>query len=398
MISVAEARDIILNTAKDFGTEKISLNEGIGRVLREDWHCDRDMPPYDRVTMDGIALNYEVAHGKSNSSLQVLGVVGAGDPHTTLTDKEGCLEVMTGAMLPIGADTVIRYEDIEIKDGIATINADYRHNQNIHWQGEDRKQGDLLVPSGTKLSGSEIGVGASIGRSEIIVSRLPKSIVISTGNELVEVDQIPLPHQIRRGNVYRIQSILNQLGIACDTAHILDDKEETEKRLSQYINEYELIILSGGVSKGKFDFLPNALEQSGVQKQFHRVAQRPGKPLWFGVHPKGTTVFALPGNPISSFMCLMIYVVGWLNKCIGLSPNAIVKAVLSEDVSFKPALTYFLEVGLTYGDDGRLMATPKKGNGSGDLANLLNADAFIELPMGQEVYKKGGVYKIYNYR
>ena len=396
MISVDEATQLVMSTAKGYGIEQINLSEGIGRVLMEDWHCDRDLPPYDRVTMDGIALNYAGSLGQE--TIAVAGVVAAGDPSTRLDDVSQCLEVMTGAMLPDGTDTVIRYEDIEIVDGRAKINASYAQNQNIHWQGEDRKQGDLLVPAGTQLSASEIGVGASIGKSVIKVSRLPKTIVISTGNELVEVNETPKPHQIRRGNVYRIQATLSHLGISCDTAHINDDKEQTIEKLLSILQSYDLIIMSGGVSKGKFDYLPGALATCGVEKLFHKVAQRPGKPLWFGVHPDGATVFALPGNPVSSFMCLMTYGINWIKKSSGLTPNVNPVAILNEDVHFKPDLTYFLEVKMSNGEDGKVYAKPARGNGSGDLANLLNGDAFIRLPQGRDHFKKGEIFRIYNYR
>ena len=385
-----------MTTAKGYGSETIHLNQGIGRVLLEDWHCDRDLPPYDRVTMDGIAINHAGAEGLEY--ITVAGVVAAGDPRTRLDDASRCLEVMTGAMLPEGTDTVIRYEDVEIHEGRAKINQAYAKYQNIHWQGEDRKQGDLLVPAGTQLSASEIGVGASIGKSEIQVSRLPKTIIISTGNELVEIDQQPKPHQIRRGNVYRIQATLSHLGIPCDTAHIKDDQEETIEKLRGFLGAYDLIIMSGGVSKGKFDYLPGALAKCGVQKLFHKVAQRPGKPLWFGVHPDGATVFALPGNPVSSFMCLMTYGINWLRRSTGLTPNVNPVAILKEDVTFKPDLTYFLEVKLEIGKDAKVYAQPARGNGSGDLANLLNGDAFIRLPQGRDHFRKGEIFRIYNYR
>lgn len=396
MIDLKEAICIVQSKVRDFGVEEIDLSAGIGRVLREDWYCDRDLPPYNRVTMDGIALNYEGAKGLK--ILPIKGVVAAGDPESALVDPSTCVEIMTGAMLPIGADTIIRYEDLDIKDGQASINVEYQKNQNIHWRGEDRKEGELLVPSKTLLSSSEIGVGASIGKAKIKVSKLPKTIVISTGNELVEVHETPAPHQIRRGNVYRIQSTLQHIGLKVDTAHIKDDQEETIEQLAKSIEEYDLVILSGGVSKGKFDFLPGALQQCGVQKHFHRVAQRPGKPIWFGTHPNGTTVFALPGNPVSSFMCLTVYLTDWIRGSLGLPMATRMNARLSEDVSFKPDLTYFLEVAVHADKAGSLIAVPKKGNGSGDLANLLYGDAFIRLPRGKSEFKAGEVYPYYEYR
>lgn len=396
MIDVNEAYKIVLDHSRNFGTEKIALEKGIGRVLCEDWHCDRNLPPYDRVSMDGIAVNF--ASAKGTNPLKIVGVIAAGDERGTLEDANQCLEIMTGAVLPHGADTIIRYEDLTIENGYATINEHFEKNQNIHWEGKDRKKGELLVPKYTTLSASEIGVGASIGKYEIVVARFPKTIIISTGNELVEVDETPAPHQIRRGNIYRMQATLKHLGLEVNTAHLLDDKAEINSQLAIYLKQYELIILSGGVSKGKFDYLPDALEANGVKKHFHGAAQRPGKPLWFGSHSTGATVFALPGNPVSSFMCLTVYVIDWLRSSMGLSPTIRPNAMLTNAVSFKPDLTYFLEVKIDYDEHGHILATPQKGNGSGDLANLCRGDAFIRLPRGQEEFAEGEVYPIYWYR
>lgn len=396
MIDVNEAYEIVQAHSRNFGNEIIPLDQGIGRVLREDWHCDRNLPPYDRVSMDGIALNFSGANGLKK--LKIAGVVAAGDKKTTLDQADQCLEIMTGAVLPHQADTVIRYEDVTIENGFATINEAFVKNQNIHWEGKDRKKEELLVSQNTVLSASEIGVGASVGKHEITVARFPKTIIISTGNELVEVHEKPAPHQIRRGNVYRMQATLKHLGLQVDTAHLRDDEDVIKKSLERYLATYELIILSGGVSKGKFDFLPTALEQCGVTKHFHRVAQRPGKPLWFGTHPDGATVFALPGNPVSSFMCLTVYVIDWLRTSLGLPANERPQAVLSSPVLFKPDLTYFLEVKLSSAPDARLLAKPMKGNGSGDLANLCRGDAFIRLPRGRVDFAEGEVFPVYYYR
>ena len=221
MISFAEARNIVLQQARDFGTETVPLQRAIGRVLREEWHSDRELPPYNRVAMDGIGVFYDQAI--QQSELRIAGVAAAGDPQHVLKDQTACLEVMTGAVLPQGCDTVIRYEDLDIEDGIAKITVPYQKGQNIHAQGIDRKAGELLLSPGALLSASEIGVGASIGQHQVKVARLPKTMIISTGNELVEIDQTPAPHQIRRGNVYRLEASLRHLGLEVDTAHLLED-------------------------------------------------------------------------------------------------------------------------------------------------------------------------------
>lgn len=398
MITVAEAITIIDGTTKDFGEETIPLSQGIGRVLKEDWYTDRDLPPYDRVTMDGIAIQFK-SYEQGRRDFKIEGVAAAGMELMTMKENESCLEVMTGSILPANVDTVIRYEDLEIIDGVARITIEtVFYQQNVHFKGEDRKQGELIVKRNTVLSSSEIGVGASIGKHEIVVAKNPKVMVISTGDELVDIKLTPLPHQIRRSNVYRLVTKLQDFNIEAKSDHLDDEINQIKKVMSVYLEEYDAIILSGGVSKGKFDFLPQVLSELGVEKLFHKIKQKPGKPFWFGQYKEKCTVFALPGNPVSSFVCMQRYFNHWLQICLTGTSPVYPKAMLAEQVHFKSDLNYFLEVELNYDDQARLIATPKKGNGSGDLANLVEADAFIELPRGKDVFEKGAVYSVIKYR
>ena len=398
MITVEEALKIVQDEARDFGVEEVSLQEGMGRILREPIFADRDFPPYDRVTMDGIAINFD-RFQQGQKQYKVSGIAAAGDEQQTLENAEECLEVMTGAIMPLGVDSVIPYEMIEIADGVAHLQTDtVNFQQNIHFQGLDRKQGDIVIHPGIRLAASEIGVCATVGKSKVRVSRLPKTIIISSGDELVDIEESPLPHQIRRSNVYRLQTVLAHYGFEVDTAHILDDYEAIVEKLDHLLNAYELITISGGVSKGKFDFLPQALDQVGVIKRFHKIKQRPGKPFWFGNFGNKATVFAFPGNPVSSFMCMQVYFKHWLNESLQANKKPTPKAKLTQEVQFNPDLTYFLEVNLGYSEKGELLATPVKGNGSGDLANLVDAEAFIQLPRGKDKFLQGEVYPILYYR
>lgn len=398
MITVEEANQFIKENRVDFGIEEIPLSEGIGRVLREDISADRDFPPYDRVTMDGIAINY-ACFQNGQKEYPIAGVAAAGDLQKTLTEKEKCLEVMTGAIMPAGVDTVIPYELVNIENDVATLQTtEINPQQNIHFKGLDRKQGDVVIPKGIRISSGEVGVCATVGKATIKVSRLPKTIIISSGDELVDIHETPEAHQIRRSNVYRLETVMKRYQLDVHTAHILDDYDSIVKRLEGYLNEYELIVLSGGVSMGKFDFLPKALDELGVHKHFHKIKQRPGKPFWFGSFKDKATVFAFPGNPVSSFMCMQQYFKQWLNQSLQVNPSPQPMAKLTADVFFKPDLTYFLEVKLDYSEKGELLANPVKGNGSGDLANLVDADAFITLPRGRNEFKAGEVYPIIVYR
>ncbi len=397
MISVDEATAIIHQYVCDFGTEEIELNQGIGRIIRENIAADRDLPPYDRVTMDGIAIRFEdYAAGKRDFPIR--GIAAAGAARIGL-EEDGCLEVMTGAIMPESVDTVIPYEKIEINDNIATLlTEDVVKQQNIHFKGEDRTEGEVVIQSGVQLSAVEIGVCAAVGKHRVKVSKLPRAIVISSGDELIEIHETPDTHQIRQSNVYKLKTVLEHYHARVDTAHILDDYDTIVEKLKSYLSQYDLVVLSGGVSKGKFDFLPRALDEVGVEKHFHRIAQRPGKPFWFGTYGDAVTVFAFPGNPVSSFMCMQNYFKPWLEKSLQMQPHPQPMARLTQDVVFKPDLTYFLEVKLDFDAEGRLLANPIKGNGSGDLANLVDADAFIKLPRGRDEFKVGEVFPIVRYR
>ena len=394
MISVKEATDIVLANTIPFGTEEVGLEQAIGRLLAEDLVADRDFPPFTRVTMDGISIKYsDFENGQR--AFPIAGLQAAGAPKQALQKPEHCFEVMTGAILPENTDTVIRYEDLEIENGTANIVIEtIKERQNAHQQGSDRQQGDVIVSKGKLISPAEIGIAATVGKPTLRVQKLPKVVIIYTGDELVEVSATPLPHQIRTSNAFTIASTLSKWKLQPDLLHIVDDMEATKQKLNQCLDEYDVLILSGGVSKGKFDYVPEALAQLGVEKLFHRIAQRPGKPFWFGRAENDTIVFALPGNPVSSFMCATRYFLPWLRHSFGLEPMNYAYAILTEDFYFKPDLTYFLQVKVSYDPSGKVLARPVEGRGSGDLANLVDADAFLELPKGRDHFLKGEIFPL----
>ena len=396
MISVEQAKHIILENAQDFGVVEIPFITSVGRILKEDILADRDFPPFNRVAMDGIAINYSYFQ-KGQRKFTIEGIQPAGSKQLSMQNAENCIEVMTGAVLPNNCDTIIRYEDVTIVNEIATINIDnIKDAQNIHQKGKDKKTGDVLIEQNTKISAAEIGVLATVGKSTIKVAKQPKVMIVSTGDELVGVEENPLPHQIRRSNVFTLVSLLQKLNIPSKTAHITDNKTVLKEKIKTYLEKYDVLLFSGAVSKGKFDFLPEVLNELGVEKLFHKVAQRPGKPFWMGQTQK-CKVFAFPGNPVSTFVNCLAYFYPWYNKSVGIETKE-ETAILNADVTFKPNLTYFLQVNLSY-RFGHLIATPIIGNGSGDLASLVEADGFIQLPKTEETtFKKGEVFPIIRYR
>lgn len=393
LISAYEAENIILSELRDFGIEQISIEKALGRILASPLIADRDFPPFDRVTMDGIAINF-ISYQSGNREYRIQSTQSAGEEkHKLMLDNE-CIEVMTGADLPKNTDTIIRYEDLEITNGIAKILTQIKPQQNVHFKGEDRKKGTIIVKENQKIRSTEIAVAASIGAVELTVKKLPKIAIITSGDELVAIDKTPELHQIRSSNVYAIASILNEYGIESTKIHIQDDFDQTVDTIEKIISDFDVLILSGGVSMGKKDFIPKALENLGIEKLFHKIAQTPGKPIWFGKKAK-KLVFALPGNPVSTYMCMVRYFRPWLNQSLDLKNIETGFAHISEDFQFPSPVTYFLQVKLS-NHNGVLIAQPIKGHGSGDFANLVDADAFLELPaFERNEFIKGEVFKIW---
>ena len=398
MILVEEADKIIQSQIKGFGTEKINFESALGRVLSEDLKSDRDLPPFNRVTMDGIAINYN-AFKNGIRSFYIKAMQAAGDIPVDISLENECIEIMTGAALPETTDTIIRYENLTIQNRIATVIVEsVKQGQCIHAKGKDKKQNEIVATANQMITPALIGMCASIGKKELLVKKPPRVIIISSGDELIDVHENPSPYQIRRSNNYIIKAALQQYSIDADMLHIPDNPETTKQQIKTCLQQYDIIILSGGISMGKLDFIPQALKELSVENLFYKVQQRPGKPFWFGKHPNGVLVFAFPGNPVSVFMCLYRYFLPWLKSSLALNSNQNLYAVLNEDFSFKIPLQYFLQVKLNMNDKGRLLATPQEGNGSGDFANLLTSDAFMELPLEQDNFTKGEVFRIWPFK
>ncbi|MFC6859456.1 molybdopterin molybdotransferase MoeA [Zunongwangia atlantica] len=388
MISHPEALQKVLATITNFGTEKVALLESVNRILAEDIFADRDFPPFDRVTKDGIAVNSKaLENGKT--SFKIEAVYAAGSPQGILKDPENCVEIMTGAMLPKNCDSVIMYEDIEIENGIATLQTEVKAKVNIHRQGSDRQSGEKILSKNQRISAIEIGVLATVGKAEVMVKKLPKIAIISTGDELVDVAETPLPHQIRTSNTLSLFAALEQEKITPTLLHIRDEKKVMLQQVENAINNHDVLLLSGGVSKGKFDYLPEILEELKVEKLFHRVLQRPGKPLWFGKqHEKNVTVFSFPGNPNSTFVNFHIYFERWLAASLELETSTS-EVILKTDIANNPKITRYLLV-KTKAENGQFQAELLNENGSGDLISLANADGVIMLPPEKD-FKQGDV-------
>jgi molybdopterin molybdotransferase len=395
MITVEEAEKIIRGQITDYGTEIIPFDLALGRVLAEDITADRDLPPFNRVTMDGIAINYDSVEN-GISTFRIRAEQAAGSQPVENLELNECVEIMTGAMLPATADTIIRYEDLELRAGLATLTTgEIKRGQNIHYQGKDKKKDELLAKPGDLITPELTGLFASVGKAEVSVKKMPRVVILSSGDELVEITGAPSPYQIRRSNSYTVEAVLKQNGISAGMLHLPDDPQIIKANLEHCLENYDVLLLSGGVSMGKFDYIPRTMGEVGVQMLFYKVHQRPGKPFWFGKHENGALVFAFPGNPVATFMCLHRYFIPWLQATTGMKVKPATHAVLNGGYRFPLPLKCFLQVKLHSNEYCQLMADPVEGNGSGDYVNLIGTNAFMELPLEKNEFKRGEVYRIW---
>lgn len=399
MLTPAEAEKLILGNLPPLHREDCPLAAAHRRVLRTDLRADRDLPPFDRVTMDGYAVR-AAALAAGVRTFRVETVQAAGMRAFKLgADAEACVEIMTGAVLPEGADCIVPYEETDRDGAAVTVSETAAHfapGHAVHARGSDHRAGETMVRAGTRITGREIAVAAACGYATLTVSQLPKIAVVATGDELVEVDAPVAPHQIRRSNDHALRAALHTAGYpGVARFHLRDVRHEIEHLLWHILAEFDVVVLTGGVSKGKFDYLPAELDRQGVRKVFQGVAQRPGKPLWFGVSARQTPVFALPGNPVSAYTCLHRYVLPALAHASGLPRAEPRRVALAEPVTFKPKLAWFLPVKLAGGPRAELLAVPAASNTSGDFAGLLDTDGFVELPAAQTEFPAGTLADFY---
>ncbi len=387
-IDVAEATALIADTMPAFPQQRVPLAEAAGQVLAESIVAERDQPPFDRATMDGIAL-----HGADltdSRTFRLAGTQAAGAAQQALPDTGACLEIMTGAVLPAGADTVIPVERIRIVDDAVHVEDGYpaARGQFVHRQASDHARGAALLEPGTLIRGPEMAILTAAGKADVAITPWPRIAIVSTGDELVDVGVEILDHQIRSSNDRAIETALRLRGCAATSrTHLPDDPEAMFKAVHDLHESHDVLVLSGGVSMGKYDYVPGILRELGVHVVFHKIRQRPGLPMWYGISSAGKPVFALPGNPVSTLVCLIRYVAPALQASLGFAPAAEI-VQLAEAVDFEPDLCWFLPVAL-HNDGGALVATPRPTNTSGDFVGLRQTDGCVELPRGAARFPRG---------
>jgi molybdopterin molybdotransferase len=393
------AEEAIVSRLTCLPIESLPLTQCVGGTLRENIYAERDQPPFDRVCVDGIAIDLAAAReGTRTFTIQATETAGA--PVLKLASPQHAVAVSAGATLPSGCDCVVALEQVDLIDGVARLKptASVGPYQNVHRRGSLSRQGVLLLESGTLLRAPEIAVAASAGMARVRVSSQPAVMVISTGDELVEPGDPIGDHQVRRSNAYAVAATLRRRGFArIGDDHVPDDVQMLRERLSLHLTTHEVLVLSGGVSMRSGDLVPSVLLQLGVQQVFHKIAQQPGQPMWFGIGPQGQAIFALPGHPVSTLVCLIRYVIPAIAAAMGTKRELPERYALGEAVTFDSALTYFLPVTIEHDDWGRPWAHPHPTNGSGDFLSLAETHGFVELPPGPNTYPKGFVTSVYRW-
>lgn len=395
MTSPREAREAIRRSIPALDIERVPVAHAAGRALRQSVLAERDQPPFDRVMMDGIAIAFDDFEDGTRA-FPIRATQAAGDAQQTL-ERRTCIEIMTGASLPDGADCIVPVERIGITGGVAAIEEGYeaRRGQFIHGRGSDHKRGTELLRQARRISAMDVAVLLSCGLTEVDVSRAPVLRVISTGNELVPAGEPIEAHQIRLTNGPAVIAMLAAHGYRdAGHEHLTDDPAVLEKRLDVHLDAADVLVLSGGVSMGKADFVPQVLDTLGVSAVFHGISQRPGRPMWFGTGPRGQAVFALPGNPVSTLVCCREYLIPALDAASGLGAVRPEFASLTEEVTFEPALTCFMPVRLVSNTGGQLLAMPAPTNTSGDFTSLASTDGYVELAAGETRFPAGTAVRL----
>lgn len=371
MISPLEAIELLKNITIPFRTEKMPLAKTLGMNIAEKIVADRDFPPFDRVMMDGIAVK-----DISAPTWKIEGILFAGEPAKAIKKMDGALEIMTGATAPRGTEAIIKIEDLKIEKKIASYigKTPLEKGQFIHLQGADAEAGSILVKKRTKIGPVEIAIAATVGKAHIEVESKPHVHIFSTGDEIVGLHETPADHQIRSSNVMMLKSVLLSKGFKANSSHLADSAEKIKSSIDKALESNDIILLSGGVSAGKKDLVPGVLAEAGFETVFHKISQKPGKPLLVATRHDGKIVFAFPGNPISTLTCFWVYFLPWVS---GEWPEYSIK-----EIKFLPKPSAELDQWIPV-ENGEVLAH----NGSSDLISWSRADGLVWQKAGDKSKK-----------
>lgn len=392
LISIEEARARVLSAATPLPAETRSLPEALGSVLSEDIIAPTNVPPFDNSGMDGFAVKAADTVDASPElpvELILYDTIPAGHVSARSMLSGEAAKIMTGAPLPDGADAVVQAELADERDGRVFVVEPVKLGKYIRWAGEDVAQGDRALPAGSVLGPAEIGLIASLGLPAVRVHQCPRVAIISTGSELKDVGQPLGPGQIHNSNSYSLRAQCQQLGIQATALGVVPDDYEVTRRLVEQGLEYDVLITSGGVSVGQFDFVKDIQDELGVERRLWGVAMRPGKPLTFGVRG-GTLVFGLPGNPVSAMVSFELFVRPALLRLMGYrkTTRPLYRAIIAEDVANTDGRVYVVRV-RAWREDGNWHITSTGAQGSGILRSMVGANGLAFVPGGPRGVQAG---------
>ena len=393
MIPVGEALATVCGAARVLGAERVGLAAALGRVAAEDVRSTRAVPAAANSAMDGYAVRHADL-ASVPARLRIVAVEPAGTVVDRAVEPGTAIKLFTGSVMPPGADTVVKIEDTEASGDDVVVHAAPARGANVRAAGEDIAPGRVVVARGTALGAADLGALASVGCATVVVHRRPTVAIVSTGSELVEVDEIPGPGQVVNSNAYTLAAAASAAGAMATVLPIVRDREADIHASLLEASRADVVLTSGGVSVGELDLVKDALDALGVERLFWQVAQKPGKPLAFG-RLGDRLVFGLPGNPVSALVCFHLYVRPALRRLQGHRRlhAPLVEASLARSVRKARALTEFVRVQLAWTDDG-WVATPLPSQSSGVLTALASGAALLVGPPSLEELAAGGRYAV----
>ena len=393
-----DALQVVLDAVPVLGVEKINLLDALGRVLAEDIIAERDNPPWDNSAMDGFAVrcdDIKQIHAITTPTvLKVIEDVAAGTFPTKTVGKGEAIRIMTGAPLPQGADTVLKVEDTEHNPDSVKVFKEEQKGANIRPQGEDVRKGDCIIPQGKAIRPAEAGMLAILAKPFVFVYQRPRVAILSTGDELVDLDERLTDEKIVNSNSYGIAAAVQEAGGLPILLGIAKDSPEALKaKIRQGLNA-DILVLSGGVSMGDYDFTKPVFKELGGDMNFWKLAIRPGQPVAFGKIGE-TLAFGLPGNPVSSMITFEQLVRPAMLKMCGhkVLARPVVQALFQERFSKRPDRRHFLR-GVLWMERGMLMVRTTGSQGSGILTSMVKANGLIDIPVEVEKLKPGDVVNV----
>jgi len=398
MITVHKADLFIKHNTVEFPICIRAFDQTLGLVLEENIFADRDFPAFDKSLMDGIAIR-KSAYQKGVRKFRIVGTQPAGVKAKSIKNDDECIEIMTGAVVANGSDCIIPVEQYIYKNGDAIISQslEVQSLNYIRYRGSDYKFKDLILAKGTILGPPQISVLASVGKSRVKVRSKPRCAIISTGDEIVDVQSKIKSYQSRKSNSNFVQCALDKTRlIDSDSFHCPDNFNKILALTKKSLKNYDSVIFIGGVSKGKYDFIPKVLEFLKVKTIFHTVAQKPGHPLLFAMTRRRKAIFALPGNPQSTQVCTYRYVIPYFKKCIGINEKSENIKVNKNIIGLKNKTHYAL-VKKIITQDGTTYAKLINSGGSGDVLSSGKSDGFIEIPPLKTLLTNNTIVKYYEW-